>query len=51
MFIERRRAVRPSLAKAISSRVSSNAVEVRTAMICSGGMEEGEHGCGREREA
>lgn len=44
------RAVRPILARAISSKVSSIAVEVRTATICGGGMESGEDGRGRSIE-
>lgn len=49
--MERRREVRPSLARAISRRDSSMAVDVRTAMICSGGIGSEGGGGWRLREA
>jgi hypothetical protein len=50
LLIERRREVRPILARAISRSVSSIAVEVRTAMTCSAGLEDDPSSLGRLRE-
>ena len=50
LLMESRRAQRPSLASAISRRDSSTAVEVRTAITCSGGTSLAGHGRGRSSE-